>query len=279
MKTVSCTVPLLFQPDEATQRVRIGSQYDGGYVFSAGLIKPGAQILTFGLGENWDFENAFQAMSPTSAVDCYDHTVSGQHFRKLFWKSVLRYPNKTKKRREKIAVARSYDRTFSKNGFARHFEMEVGLIDSTTASRVDTAFGRLPLSQNNIILKCDIEGGEYAIIDDVVAQADRCAGVAMEFHDCWLHRADILRFMKTMKRTHRIDHFAVNNTSKLNEAGIPQYIELTFSRLDVPQDTATLPNGLTPTTDWGSLSTPNDPTKPMFVVSFDDEVCKAAWTD
>ena len=281
MTSHQCILPDVFQPSAETMLVRLGSEFDGGYVFNANILKPGAQILSFGLGLNWDFEAEFRSLIDDCTIHFYDHTVTERGLRKLFVKSVLKYPLRTAKRRRAIAQVRAYDGFFRRQRLAVHHEMEIGTVDGPNASTVASAFGRLPDGELKTILKCDIEGAEYTVLDDILAHRHRCTAVAMEFHDCADHTSEIIGFMKAMLETHRVDHVAINNCARDRSAAIPQYLEITFSHLSVPQKLAdegiAARLGARVTTDWESLSTPNNPDRPMIRVGFDPERVPAGW--
>ena len=46
-----------------------------------------------------------------------------------------------------------------------------------------------------IFLKIDIEGSEYRILDQIIAQQNLLTGMVIEFHDCDLHYRRIEKFI------------------------------------------------------------------------------------
>lgn len=253
--------PAIFRPDGRNLLVRIGSRYDGGYIIPAAVVPEIEQILTFGLGLNWDFEHQMSHLSPAHEIHCYDHTVTPARMRKIAALSLLKYFFKTAKRRELLRIATHYFRFFGDAGKARHFQMMVGTADSEVETSVAAAFARLPGTSDRVLLKCDIKGGEYALLGDLIAHAPRCAVIAIEFHDCGFRMAEITDAVSQLRNSHWLDHFHINNCSEYGPDDVPSVIELTFSRKDL-DGAAKLPSnlaGLPTSRDGTELDAPNDP--------------------
>lgn len=266
------TFPAEFRPDGRNDLIRLGTDHsDGGYIIAAGIPGRLEQVLTFGLGYNWDFERDVHAIAPKAAIHCYDHTVyPAKVIVKMAWAAV-RLPFKTWKRKRMLATTVDYFRFFGTGKPARHFMMMVGRTDGPRATTVDAAFARLPHGASNVFLKCDIEGGEYAIIDDLVAKAPRCIGIALEFHDSGKKLDIILDMVRRLRATHVLDHLHINNNSVMDDHGVPSVIELTFSRKDVDPDGAGLPPAaarFARARDGVALDVPNNPNIPEMTALF-----------
>lgn len=116
----------------------------------------------------------------------------------------------------------------------------------------------------NVFLKCDIEGDEYKLLADIIENSHRLSGMVIEFHDI----ADYAMFNQLTSFIGKINQKLVHvhpNTwgyFKVSDTGaIPNVIELSFtsSRNIVFNSSLILPN---------RLDMPNNPNDTDFVVTF-----------
>jgi CheY-like chemotaxis protein len=91
------------------------------------------------------------------------------------------------------------------------------------------------LGVTNILLKADIEYGEYEIIDDLWANADRIIAIVMEFHGCYKGSEQFKRAVDKFKELYEIVHIHGNNHTGMRD-GIHNCMELTFVRRDLVTD-------------------------------------------
>ena len=84
---------------------------------------------------------------------------------------------------------------------------------------------------DSLFLKCDIDGGEYEILNDLIKYSDKFTGVVMEFHN--ISTADIFNDLTNFisKFGLRLIHTHINNYSYLisDETYFVDVIELSFS--------------------------------------------------
>ena len=64
--------------------IRVGSEFDGGYVILKKSIKRTSHLITYGISDNFDFEKHFKTISKCS-VDSYDHSVDFNFFENKFF--------------------------------------------------------------------------------------------------------------------------------------------------------------------------------------------------
>ena len=84
------------------------------------------------------------------------------------------------KAKERINVLASYLRFFKDD--VKHYQNRIyNRIDSPVDITIEKVFSKTNAS--NILLKMDIEGSEYRVIDDVLNYSDRVSCMAIEFHD------------------------------------------------------------------------------------------------
>lgn len=82
-------LPNFFSIKQATDLVRIGRDYDGGYLVSKSDIEKTDVLIGLGISDDWSFEEDFLSRKIVS-VFAYDASVSDRFFRRNFFKS-LRY--------------------------------------------------------------------------------------------------------------------------------------------------------------------------------------------
>jgi hypothetical protein len=237
MQRVEAKLPKELCPENIGELVRIGGQNDGGYIISSEAIGKIKSVLTFGLGYNWAFESELAANFEINNIHCYDHTVGATVFRKKYYFSLLNIFEKKQKRAMRQRAYKNYSQFFEKTDGVRHYKLRVGAIDVPGQISLQTALSKLNTSQNDVLLKCDIEGSEYEIADAVIAKAGHFPAIAIEFHDVGRNLDELTAILRRLKSTHRIDHIHANSLSKINASGIPSVIEVSLSRLDLKQRT------------------------------------------
>lgn len=209
-------LPQTLYPFFAKDLERLGCKYDGGYVLSRKIIKSCKQCITFGLGDNFDFEIDLKKKNPSVKIDVYDHTINyffwTKHFIFWLWKSFrfrkyLKFLNFIK-----------YIYFFKlKNN--NHYKVKV-----TKKNFVSKILFKNNIIPEKTLLKVDIDGDEYRILDQI--KEFNFLGLIIEFENSYKNIKKIVNFVKTNKRL-KIIHIHGNNFLPV-EKGIPQAIELTF---------------------------------------------------
>ena len=97
----------------------------------------------------------------------------------------------------------------------------------------EVAFSSI-LTKTNSFLKCDIEGGEYDILDDIIKNSKLLKGMVIEFHNVsnQEHFNDLLNFIGKVHL--KLIHIHVNNYFYyITDTGcVPDVVELSFSASD-----------------------------------------------
>jgi hypothetical protein len=243
--------------------VRVGSANDGGYVIPLSLIEKSEIVVSFGLSDNWSFEEQFKKINPCVRIHAYDHTVSGSVFGLSLLRGILKLPfgklpagNLSRR----WTLFSSYHRFFTKD--SRHFRERVN-------SRPDIHRGATPsiafqrARSDRIFLKVDIEGDEYQIINDLIKYVDRIDGLVIEFHQTGEKRSLFIESVRLLQLVYDIVHLHANNFGPVGVDDLPEALELTFakkSNLDhhPKRDRLPLP----------TLDAPNNPCKPDFQITF-----------
>ena len=236
---MKATLPSFFSFNQAIDLVRIGRDFDGGYLVSKSDMDKSDFLIGLGINDDWSFEEDFLNRKKVE-VFAYDASVSEKYFFKNFLKSIPQIYN-IKTIWHWLRVSLKYRSFFSQNS-VNHVQKFVGL---NTENKFHCTFlDTLNKTNNqNIFLKIDIEGSEYRFLDDIIKNEDRITGMVIEFHDCDIHLEKIERFISNSGLN--LVHIHANNfaTIRLND-GLPLVLELTFSKYANTSNSYTLPHKL-----------------------------------
>lgn len=232
--------------------IRVGNGDDGGYVMPVQTLDRARSLISMGLESDWTFEEFFLERARGSVI-CFDHTVTPR-----FW---LMFTAKALARGRWRTLPRylGYRRFFAQSR-AEHRKLKIGY-DSDGSVSLDTILDERGPAGGDILLKIDIEGWEYRILDQIVANQDYFCGIVMEFHDLDLHRDRVDRFL------HRLDQFEVtwlhgNNYGGTDNEGDPIVVEMTLARRGLlASDTAA--------EDSARMTCPNNPDLPEVELRFE----------
>ncbi|MEK9780982.1 MAG: FkbM family methyltransferase [Gammaproteobacteria bacterium] len=215
-------LPSTLKYSSTSDLIRLGRDYDGGYVVSESDVRKADLLISLGIADDWSFEEDFHKLTRVPII-AYDGSVGKSFFAKQILKNIFRL-DKPKLFFSSINNYLSYNSFFKVD--KKHFENYVGL-----------DFGKQFVSMSSILethknkkifLKIDIEGSEYRILDSLINYSDNICGLAIEFHDCDINLKKIENFISAFP--HEIIHIHANNYSPVNfDIGIPLSLEITFS--------------------------------------------------
>ena len=225
--------------------IRLGSPHDGGYVISPKAVEATTLLIGLGLNDNWSFEREFHSTNPVRVI-CYDHTVDFRLWIRVFLRGFYRL------RPSDLWKYLSYKRFF--RGPVEHRKQCIGYDASGAVSLATILAGT---DSNAIFLKCDIEGAEYRILDDIVANRKRFTGIVMELHSVDLHRDRIDQWLAAM-RGFSIVALHANNYGGVDLNGDPLTLEITLTREGLVEQGAS------------ARHRSNDPTRPEIEMHFLD---------
>lgn len=214
-------LPYFFSVEPASDLVRIGRAFDGGYIASISDVEKADLLISGGVNDDWSFEQHFVKLNRIP-VQAFDASVNWRFFLKKSLLETIKAPLSFYAIRKFI----SYHYFFREE--RSHFPKFIGpqTIGGRYVSISDIFKG---ISAENIFLKIDIEGGEYRILTEIIEFQDRICGLVIEFHDCDLHLKRIKKFIECFNLD--LIHVHANNYADvLSETGMPLALELTFSR-------------------------------------------------
>ena len=219
-------LPNFLYPKYETELIRLGKKNDGGYSISSESLYNTEYLFSFGINDDFSFEEDFynKAKAKTKVkIKAYDFVVSWKFFIRQFINGDIRSLIKYIKHKyffkgnDKIHIKKYIVPIGSKNIFPYFAEDKITDINSILLNN----------QSDNLFFKIDIEGSEYRILNQLIENESRLSGLAIEFHDCDLHKDKIKNFIENFKL--QLVHIHVNNADFIDPDGFPRALELTFS--------------------------------------------------
>ena len=130
---------------------------------------------------------------------------------------------------------------------------------------IDKVFSRLPVDAK-VVLKSDIEGSEFDVIDGILKYHSKIKMIIFEFH--WMNKNEkiFLESLSKLKNKFNIIHIHGNNHCEKLPSGLPIALEMTLLNKDIQKDVGEYVKNF-PIQD---LDYPNNPYKEDLVFSFPD---------
>jgi hypothetical protein len=244
--------------------IRLGRSVDGGYVVPRGEMVAADALLSFGLGTDWTFEQDVVRLNPNIRVHVYDHSVHDRRFMEgvvRAWRNYSGGGGAADEVREWVELYESYRGFFqgARTHFCeRLFDRPANLNDTTPQKSLE----RLADAQR-LIVKMDIEGGEYRVIDALLAHQQRIRLMIIEFHATEFLRKVFLAKLQEIGRFYEIVHVHGNNYSAPARDGLPDVLEIT-----VLHKSACGSGPRRQRLPVAGLDFPNDPAKPDLEMVF-----------
>ncbi len=104
------TLPKILKPKKSPNLIRLGRDNDGGYLVSEKTVNESKTLISFGILDDYSFENDFKKINPVS-IFCYDNTVN-----KSFW--IKKIYN------DLGAAIYNFNWIFLKNSLKKYFEFK-----------------------------------------------------------------------------------------------------------------------------------------------------------
>lgn len=217
------------QPYQVGPMHRVGSKNDGGYVIPKELPTI-ATLISFGVGDNWSFEKSCLKNGIVSNCIMYDHTVDFNQFVSRIHSRLLTGKFDFKSFIYRVLVALKYLRDFSSQSLI-HVRKEITKNESTQ-NKTNLLEIAKKLGSALFILKVDIEGAEYEIVEQVVLLNEKIPLLLIEFHETEKYRHLFESSLEVLKKNYILSHTHANNYDGLSNDGIPKTVEITFGNRD-----------------------------------------------
>ena len=200
---------------------RFGSIEDGGYFLKPKTLKNAEVLFSGGISSNLEFEYDAFRFNPNIKIVMVDPTISGSKllikgFARLFFK-----------KRDKIryifnALLFNY---LVRTERCTHLKLWLNK-EQSIFSLLKTNFK----IEKNILLKLDIEGSEYDLIDEIVNNQKAFKAMVFEFHDLDEKHELVLNFLKDCSSNFKMVHLNINPAGGFLN-GQPKCIEISLERL------------------------------------------------
>jgi len=197
--------------------VRLGGKMDGGYLVPQRAIDHAQGLLSFGLGDDFTFDQDWHRLKPQDPIHMYDASVKYESLSIRINTGV----------RGHIDIKSEYQQFFQ--GSVRHWEEYIG------PDNFVQALDRMGVDQ--VFIKMDIEGSEYPLIDLFVEHHRRIAGIAIEWHNCANRDSRWKAAVDKLSEHYDIVHLHGNNHVTPDNDGIFGCMELTHVRRDLVEST------------------------------------------
>ena len=217
--------------------IRLGSKNDGGYVLPEKIIYDSDGLLSFGYGYNGSFESDY-IKKTNKNIEIYDHTCD---YLSLI-KSLLKYFKRFLLFRKRIK-----DVNFHYSNLIKHHKFVTSKnvnffkkkIVKKKEKSIEISVIQIiqELKFKNAILKCDIEGSEYDILEDVINNHMKFNCVLVEFHQIKNYIEKFKDLIKKLSNHYAIVHLHGNNHDPMLEnINIPSTIEITLIKKEFIKD-------------------------------------------
>ena len=219
-------LPIIFKPNSNYKLIRLGKDNDGGYLVCENSILESDKLLSFGLADDWSFEEDYYKLLKTP-IEIYDHTVNNVFWKRYLWNNLGKFLFRGIGFKNFCNLTNKYFsyKKFFKNSDINHFQKALGYGNLNDAISLDEIIIKND-KYNNLTLKIDIEGGEYRVLHDIIKYQNKIKNLIIEFHDVDLNLQKIVDFIKQFKLN--LIHTHPNNANFVHK-NIPAMIEMTFA--------------------------------------------------
>jgi hypothetical protein len=229
-----------YRPVKLDDLVRLGREYDGGYVVSKRQIEKTDILLSFGINDDWSFEADFDRLKHVE-IFAYDYSVSNKYILNeirdcfgfvLGGLLVLRRSRVREYWRKISEMMRNLNRLheyFQKKHGRRFIPKYLGDTDNDKYISFDTIFTELSgAGKLSVFIKMDIEGAEYTALPHLPPYFDKINGLVIEFHGLNQEKA-FLETTKLLLNDYYVAHIHANNCGgHIINSPLPMTLEITF---------------------------------------------------
>tara|TARA_B100001121_G_C18636161_1_gene596804 strand:- start:578 stop:1357 length:780 start_codon:yes stop_codon:yes gene_type:complete len=219
-------LPKIFKPYKSSKKnlIRVGPNIDGGYIIDKRVINKIKTLITCGLNDDWEFEKEFLKINPYCKILAYDHTVNTKYWVSRFKKDLISFFLLKKLNLNKILDIFkyvNYINFFKENN--KHYIKKVVLNKN---NKKEISIRKILKNQKNILLKIDIEGDEYKILNAINNDFDQIYLLIIEFHNIHKNINKIKNFLTKSK--FKLIHIHGNNFAGVNKNKDPNVVEMTM---------------------------------------------------
>ena len=213
---------------------RLGIDKDGGYVVVERLIYNSNILVSFGMGDEFSFEEDFLKKKVENKVFIFDYSINHRIYVQNIFRIIRRIFKLKRKYNDLLMMLntfKNFRKFINKNNVEFFSKRITNKIVNKNDINLKGIFDLLSINKNEKInLKIDIEGDEYKIIDDIMVYQNQISQIVMEFHDMHTKKKEFFESVKKLQKLFTIVHLHANNYNKCNSDGFPINVEITLCR-------------------------------------------------
>ncbi len=218
------------KPYKVNKLKRYGRKFDGGYVLCADAIRILDNCITLGVGDDISFEIDLEKNKKLNKVYLYDYTVNHYLFFKIILKYLRRFITFRVSLKTLIFSIKNYIKfiNFLNKENVMFYKKKVV---KKLINKIDTNIPKIfsVINSKNNLLKIDIEGGEYLIINDIINCHKKLNTLVIEFHWIDKNKKKFINSVKKLKKKFDIVHIHVNNYKPIDvKNDFFDVVEITF---------------------------------------------------
>jgi len=217
-------------PIKVSKLIRLGRNFDGGYLVCSKVLNKCNNLITLGVGDDTSFERDFIKRSFKNRIFLFDYSVNNFLFIKIIFKYVRRFLTFRSNIQKLIYSFKNFI-NFQKlllNKNVRFFKKKVVLkpLNENEIS-LREIFSNSKSKDN--LLKIDIEGYEYEIIEDVLKNSEKIQMLIIEFHSINNDLNKFIKKIKSLQKKFTIIHLHANNYKQSKKTDLfYDVVEITF---------------------------------------------------
>ena len=261
-----------FLAPSIVDQLRLGSKNDGGYISPNNAWTSNCSVISMGVKDDWSFESNLTKLVPSANVLCFDPTVSAFGFLVHLIKSLFNLISTNGwSFRRRVGLVRLRLKTllgylmFFTHPKRRHIKKWCRLSGGKESISLTEAVSIVPQT-TELLIKMDIEGDEYALLEDFLLSKDlpRTRAFFIEFHEISENWQVFSFVVKKLQQHFTITHFHANNcVRELGGNGLPRFIELTLLRNDLVAS-----SGIRTILPVAAVDSPNKEEESDFAIAF-----------
>ena len=218
-------LPVSFKPNKKYSLVRVGRDFDGGYLVGKDTILNSDTLVSFGINDDWSFEKDFKNINSKTKVVCYDDKPILKYlFKKLIIDIIFLFSH-LKLNKVFVLIKKIINFLKDKKEF-KFIKKKIAYGDLKEIVK--------DIESNFIFLKIDIEGFEYRILEDILLYQKKFTGIIIEFHDIDYHKDLIKNFINKLDLS--LVHIHPNNNSLIDNNNDPTCVEITFEKKPIESE-------------------------------------------
>ena len=218
------------KPFKVKKLIRLGRNYDGGYLVCSNNLKKCKNLITLGVGDDFSFEKDFFYLNKLNKIFLFDHTVNHLFHLSIIFKFFRRFITFRTPWYNLSFNFKNYINflKFKKKDNIKFFPYKVvKKIKNKNQINLKKIFSNIESNDN--LLKIDIEGDEYKLTNDIFYYNNKIRMLIIEFH--WITKnSDIfIKSVKLLKKKFDIVHIHINNHKPFSKNDdFFDVVELTF---------------------------------------------------